>query len=288
MIQHFLDSAAVALVLCWLITWNSKFWSDYSLSGRVLAGVALGIVAVIGMLNPIMLTPGIIYDVRLIIISAATLFGGPITGLVASLIAGLYRLSLGGIGAPTGIASIALAFSIGLLFHYAIKKQWIGAKGLSFLLMGLLTHILLLILIQYTLDTAEFQSLEFLLAELIFLPFVTLLLCLLMQHQKSRIAVQQQVKSTLARLSAISEAIPDLLLVLDENGKYLEVFSANQNLLAIPRDELIGNTLHNVLPREQADFFIAWIRSVINDKDTKTIEYEMDTPAGKLQFEAHA
>ncbi|HAT39454.1 PAS domain-containing protein [Polynucleobacter necessarius] len=107
-----------------------------------------------------------------------------------------------------------------------------------------------------------------------------------MQHQQKQITAAEETKRALACLNTISEAIPDLLLVLDENGKYLEIFSANENLLALPKDQVIDKTLHEVLPKEQADFFLVWVRSVIKDGDTKPIEYPMVTSNGTLQFEA--
>ncbi|MES2586845.1 MAG: EAL domain-containing protein [Pseudomonadota bacterium] len=288
MILNLLNSSALALVLCWLITWNSKFWTDQSYIARVLAGIALGAVTIVGMLNPVQLTTGVIYDVRLIIINAAALFGGPITGTFAALITISYRLWIGGVGAPTGALSIVMALIAGLIFRGAIEKKVVRANATAFFSMGVITHAALLIVIQFTLDTHQFQTSGFLIAELVLLPIATLLLCLLMQNQQKRIIVQQDAKRTLNRLQAISEAIPDLLLVLDENGKYLEVFSGDEALLVIPKDRLIGSTLHDILPKERADFFLAWVRSVINDRDTKTIEYEMDTPHGRLQFEARA
>ncbi len=128
MIFNLLNSSALALALCWLITWHPRFWGDLSFGGRALWGSALGAACIVGMLNPIELTSGIIYDARLIIINAAAIFGGPVAGTVAALIAAFYRLWLGGIGAPSGAITIAIALIIGLIFHYAIQKKMAGIK----------------------------------------------------------------------------------------------------------------------------------------------------------------
>lgn len=288
MIFNLLNSSALALALCWLITWHPRFWGDLSFGGRALWGSALGAACIVGMLNPIELTSGIIYDARLIIINAAAIFGGPVAGTVAALIAAFYRLWLGGIGAPSGAITIAIALIIGLIFHYAIQKKWLASNGITYFLTALSTHAVILVLIQFTLDTSQFQDAGFFIAELVLLPMATVLVCLLMQSQQKKIIAQNEADKALSRLNAISQAIPDLLIVLDKNGKYLEVFSANQDLMVMPREAVIGKTLHDIFPKDQADFFLAWIRSVIADKDTKTIEYEVNTPAGKLDFEARA
>lgn len=288
MILNLLNSSALALALCWLITWHPRFWSDLSFGGRALWGSALGAACIVGMLNPIELTGGVIYDARLIIINAAAIFGGPVAGSVAALIAASYRLWLGGVGAPSGVMTIAIALVIGLIFHHAIQKKWLQSNAVTYLLTALVTHVVILIAIQFSLDTRQFQNTGFFISELILLPLATVLVCLLMQSQHRKIIAQNEADKALSRLNAISQAIPDLLIVLDKNGKYLEVFSANQDLLVMPREAVLGKTLHDIFPKDQADFFLTWIRSVIADKDTKTIEYEVNTPAGKLDFEARA
>ncbi|HAT39455.1 LytS/YhcK type 5TM receptor domain-containing protein [Polynucleobacter necessarius] len=68
------------------------------MSSRVLAGIALEIVTVISMNSPASLFQGIIFDIRLIVINAATLFCGPITGVTTAIIAAAFRLYVGGIG----------------------------------------------------------------------------------------------------------------------------------------------------------------------------------------------
>ncbi len=288
MIFSLLDSAALALTLCWLITWNPKFWTTQSSAGQLLSGMAFGIAAIMGMLNPVQLTGGVIYDARLIIINAATLFGGPIVGITAASMASIYRYWVGGIGAPSGIISLYLAFSVGLLFRHAISRDWIRPAIWSFFAMGLATHGILLGIIQFTLDTTKFQTPEFLISELVTLPLMTILLCYLMQNQKQRLRDRLDAQKSFAHLKAISEAMPDLLMVIDEDGKYIEIFSANQELLVAPREKLIGHTMHEVFPKQEADFFLSWIKTVINSQNTKSIEYTMDTGGGKREFEARA
>ena len=240
------------------------------------------------MLNPVELTSGVIYDARLIIVNAAAIFGGPITAIITALVASLYRMWIGGIGASSGAMTIAIALIIGLIFYYAIQKKWLQSNASTYLLTAFITHVIILIAIQFTLDTSQFQNAEFIISELVLLPFATVLVCLLMQSQEKKVIAQHEADKALSRLNAISQSIPDLLIVLDKNGKYLEVFSANQDLLVMPREAVIGKTLHDVFSKDQADFFLTWIRSVIADKDTKTIEYEVNTPSGKLDFEARA
>jgi diguanylate cyclase (GGDEF)-like protein/PAS domain S-box-containing protein len=54
-------------------------------------------------------------------------------------------------------------------------------------------------------------------------------------------------------LSATLQAIPDLLLELDQEGRYLKIMAARDTLLAVPKEALLGCTVRDVLPQEAAD-----------------------------------
>jgi len=72
------------------------YWKRNSIPGIVAHGLLFGTVALIGMLNAFELSPGIIFDGRSIVISLCTLFFGPVAGLIATLIALIYRTDLPG------------------------------------------------------------------------------------------------------------------------------------------------------------------------------------------------
>ncbi|TAN31025.1 MAG: EAL domain-containing protein [Castellaniella sp.] len=54
------------------------------------------------------------------------------------------------------------------------------------------------------------------------------------------------------RLSATLDAVPDLLFEMDAHGRYLEVHSGLLDHLAAPLPKLLGRTVHDVLPPEDA------------------------------------
>ena len=53
-------------------------------------------------------------------------------------------------------------------------------------------------------------------------------------------------------LAATLQAIPDLMFELDEDGKYLNVISTRDKLLAAPRELLLGQKVSDVMPPEAA------------------------------------
>jgi PAS domain S-box-containing protein len=82
-----------------------------------------------------------------------------------------------------------------------------------------------------------------------------------------------------AFLDTVIENIPAMLVVKDgETGRFLLVNRAGEDLLGVPREALLGRSDHDFFPAEQADFFAAHDREVIDSGQLRTIEEEpLDT-----------
>jgi len=91
-----------------------------------------------------------------------------------------------------------------------------------------------------------------------------------------------------AYLRAITEAMPDLTLVLDEDGRCLKIKAPDEKLLATGADQLLGKRLQDVLPASQADRMLRFISRTLASDSPQTIEYSMQTQAGARTFEARA
>jgi len=111
------------------------------LSGKVLQGLLFGAIAVIGMLYPVVVVPGLIFDGRTVVISRCGLFYGPLAGGIAALAAGIYRITLGGSGLLMGLATSLLAWLVGWMFFRRRKlehRRPFTKRNLY--LMGILVH----------------------------------------------------------------------------------------------------------------------------------------------------
>ena len=102
-------------------------------------------------------------------------------------------------------------------------------------------------------------------------------------------SVEQALRRSEARLEAVTAAIPDLLLVVDEDGWLLDVHAPEPQLLAggDPRS-LRGTHLRDTLPPERAEETVAWVRRTIAEGGVHKIEYRLDTLRGARSFEARA
>ncbi len=105
-------------------------------------GLIFGIGTLIGMLQPVVLGPGLIFDGRSILISLSGLYFGPLTAMVAGSMALILRLFQGGVGVRMGVFSIMVSALIGMLFHnrYKIKYDYFNYSMVFLLLFGILVH----------------------------------------------------------------------------------------------------------------------------------------------------
>ncbi|MDO9204445.1 PAS domain S-box protein [Methylotenera sp.] len=87
------------------------------------------------------------------------------------------------------------------------------------------------------------------------------------------------------RLQATIDAIPDLMFEVDLNGRYYAVHSTSNQLLVLPPEELIGKTVHEVLPPEAASIAMSAINEADEDGRSQGRQYELQLPQGKRWFE---
>jgi PAS domain S-box-containing protein len=89
-----------------------------------------------------------------------------------------------------------------------------------------------------------------------------------------------------AVLSALAGAISDVVLVLDRDGRYLDVVSRRGELLVRPVSELLGRRIHDFFPTERADLFVRWICHVLDTGRSIEDEYEVDINGRRVWFAA--
>jgi PAS domain S-box-containing protein len=76
-------------------------------------------------------------------------------------------------------------------------------------------------------------------------------------------------------MHALFAAMTDLVFILNSEGRYLKVVDTSPALLYKPSDELLGKTLHEVFPKEQADFFLGHLMQALNMKRSVNLEYSL-------------
>jgi PAS domain-containing protein len=79
-----------------------------------------------------------------------------------------------------------------------------------------------------------------------------------------------------SELQALIRAMSDVVMVIDRDGRYAKVAPTNTSRLLRPPNELVGRTLHEVIPRERADEFLNYIRHALESGQPLDIEYSLD------------
>ncbi|MHC4415141.1 MAG: PAS domain S-box protein [Planctomycetota bacterium] len=77
------------------------------------------------------------------------------------------------------------------------------------------------------------------------------------RHEKA----EQALRESEERFGSVLAAVPDVILVLSAEGEYRYVFTAEPRLLFTPKENLLGKTIHDVLPKDAA----APIQTVIDE-----------------------
>ena len=286
MFIELVKGVALLLALCFLHGFNIRVWRQHPWVGQVFSGLIFGGICVVGMLTPVVLMPGVIFDARSVVLSMAGLFGGPLVAGIAALMAATGRLWLGGAGAEVGLMVIGLCTAMGLVYREGRARGRLGVEPVTLARFGLLLHTAVIALFQL-LPAEAVQRINQTLALPYLLTFTpaTVVLGLLLHDVEQRMATERALTGTAARLHAITQAIPDVLLVLDAQGRYVEVLSPNDATLVASAPELVGKRLHDVLPAEQAERFMQLIRDTLQSGQTHSVEYEMQTLSGLRQFE---
>ncbi len=87
------------------------------------------------------------------------------------------------------------------------------------------------------------------------------------------------------RYKAILNAIPDLIFRINANGEYIDFKGEGANI-TIPREQIIGKNLWDLLPQDVANSSYAAIHKALTLRSVQTCEYKLPTPIGLRDYEA--
>jgi len=113
--------ALMALAFLLNVVLRRFYGSPYE---QMATGTLFGVAIVIGMSNPIVFGEGLIFDTRTLLVGAATVFAGPVAGLVALGFGLAARVWIGGAGMLSGIVGLLLAYAIALAWQrYVLPRM---------------------------------------------------------------------------------------------------------------------------------------------------------------------
>ncbi|MBN1301023.1 MAG: PAS domain S-box protein [Melioribacteraceae bacterium] len=240
------------------------------LTGKLLQGLLFGVTAIIGMMYPFVLREGIIFDGRSIVISLSTLFFGPVTGIITSAMAVIYRMVIGGGGVLTGTLVILSSFVIGFLFHLykqRLKERYISNGALY--LSGLVVHVVMLML-MFTLPSGSiaetYETVSFTILGIY--PLASLIIGKILLDQEKNFNFLIRLKESEVKYRDLFDAHHDGITIFEINedetlSKLVEVNESATELIGYTKEELYKKYVDEIerkIPEKELNDRIATLK----------------------------
>jgi K+-sensing histidine kinase KdpD len=137
----FLHNIATMLAVAIVYSFAVRSLKNRKIITEIVSGVAFSIAVLITMQNRFVLTEGVVFDARSVVISICGMFAGPIAVFMTSITALIHRIWHGGGGTFMGICVIISSALIGLLFHYLRKSRPQLTNAVNLYAFGFIVHI---------------------------------------------------------------------------------------------------------------------------------------------------
>lgn len=260
-------SLLVALVT--VSTFFEKQFITRSVYSDLFQGFLFGAVAAIGILKPVVISPGVIFDGRSLVISTCALFFGEIALIPAMVIAITTRALIGGIGVYTGILSILISGAIGLYFRKKNKGAINNLSNWELLKFGFAVH-LGVFLMFFSLPSEVFYPNIFKLAAmfLLFHPTASMLAGKILLDNRRSKAYLEELERRNMELSTTLESIGDAVMVIDADTRIIRMNSA--------AEKMFGATEQDVINKKISEFL-----EIIDEDEKKEIHLSKDNLLNK-------
>jgi PAS domain S-box-containing protein len=243
----------VALLIALVVVFEqiTRRWQRDTVGRQALTGVLFGGACIVGMLTPLHLMPGIIFDGRSIVLSIAGLFGGPVTAAFAAAISAAYRLSLGGAGAWVGAAVIAASAGLGVFWYYLRRRRPGAARPAGLLGFGLAVHVVMLALMLALPGGASQEVLaQMALPALTLYPAGAWLLGMLFLDREAWQTSESALRESEERYRAIVESANEGVWAMDAGHATTYVNQRMADMLGYTPGEMIGTQVESYMLAE--------------------------------------
>ncbi len=95
---------------------------------------------------------------------------------------------------------------------------------------------------------------------------------------------EKELKLVHERLDNILKYSPNVISIFDEQGRYLHINPAGQQMLALPEENILGTSCRDLLPEEVADTFLERIHTVLKSESVLEVEDQFQIDAREHIF----
>jgi LytS/YehU family sensor histidine kinase len=241
MLVGLIQNAAVLVALSILYGLLAGMHDRHGVRFQLSAGLLFGFVTLMGMLLPVEYEPGIFYDARSTILTAAGLFGGWIAAAVTILIAGAYRIIEGGVGLWAGLSAILLCPLLGCLVRVMSGNRPDRLRVQHLIMVAFGTHIIVLmaqLLLPWDIALTAIKQLWI---PLFFVfGIASVLIFFLLRTEERRVLTARQLRDNKDRFEQVARALGASVWTGPSGGRTLDDISgACEAVGGIPREKLL-------------------------------------------------
>ncbi len=232
-----------------------KRYPRTKLSGLFFQGFLFGIVAIIGMMRPLIFSEGLIFDGRSVVLSLAALFFGPVSGAVAGILAIIYRLSMGGSGSVVGTLVITSSVIIGIIFHFHRKKTGKDLSISQLFYFGFAVQIAMLLMMFYLPFSTAISIIQRIGIYIILIyPLATVLIGKILSDQEVNARNFEKIKASEEKYRYMFANNPQPMFIYDlETLAFLEINNPALRTYGFTKKEFLSMNLKDIHPAEDID-----------------------------------
>ncbi len=239
-------------------------------TGVLLQGFLWGSVSIVGMLQPLVMGPGLIFDGRSIIISLCALFFGHRAAALTGAMAAAYRLALGGPGAVMGVSVILASAVIGLLARHYLRPQINPPSTPHLFFLGLAVHAAMVALMFTLPGELAMSTLKRLGLPVITLyPLATILAGKILSDQASAIQQVEALRRSEEKYKIVFETANVAKSVTLPTGE-INVNQTFCDMLGYTREELRNKKWQDITPADEVNAIQKLLDSLLQGKKDST------------------
>jgi PAS domain S-box-containing protein len=243
-----------------------KRWPRQTLFGVLMQGVLFGGASVIGMLRPLNLGPGLIFDGRSVMVSLCALFFGPWAASVSAMMTIACRIGLGGVGTITGVLVILSSVGIGLVAYFRLRPATASPSARNLYLFGLAVHLAMLALMFTLPGNAGMNVVMRIGIPVILLyPLATILVGKILSDQVSEMRHVEALRISEEKYKPIFEAANVGKSITLFTGE-IDVNQAFCDMLGYTKEELKNKRWQDVTPADDIEITQNILDSLLQGK----------------------
>ncbi len=104
---------------------------------------------------------------------------------------------------------------------------------------------------------------------------------------KERKQAEAALRASEAKIHALLDAIPDIMFILDQDGKFLEYHTSSESLLYVSPENFLGKNIRDVLPPEMVAVYFSKFDQVMQGGESQLFEYGLVIEGRQYFFETH-